>query len=103
MPTPRPYANSVVEKTGIGSLEVSAGQVNPLSRIALEDVIAAEHLRSAGHHGAAAPIVLDHIAFQKGMGTMTYAYPSSRTILNRVASQVADTCGCHNSRPRLRR
>ncbi len=42
-------ANLVVEKVGIGCFEVSPGTyVHPLSRIALEDVITAEHLRATG-------------------------------------------------------
>ena len=60
----------------------------------MEDVIAAEHLRTIAHECTAAPIVLDHIAFKKGMGTTAYTYTKmSGTILNGVASQVADTCG----------
>ena len=65
----------------------------------MEDVITAEHLRTIFDGCTAAPIVLDHIAFKKGMGTTTYPYTHPCTILNRVASQVADTCGSHNSTP----
>lgn len=56
-------ANPVVEKAGIGSYEVSIVDDDSLSRIALKDVITAEHLRTIFDRGTAAPIVLDHIAF----------------------------------------
>src|SRR2546421_240956 len=43
--------------------------------------------------GTAASIVLDHIAFKKGIGTTTYKYTVPYTILNRVAREVTNAGG----------
>src|ERR1700674_217545 len=67
----RQNTSPVVEKAGIGSYEVSIVDDDSLSNIALKDVISAEHLRTIVDRGTATAIVLDHIAFQKGMGTTT--------------------------------
>jgi hypothetical protein len=53
-------------------LEVRPTYIYPLCRIALEDIITTRHLRTSAHYGTAASIVLDHIAFKKGVGTATY-------------------------------
>src|SRR5207253_6414598 len=58
----------------------------------LEDVIAAEHLRTTVNECTATP-VLDHIAFKKSAGTFNYIYTKPSRTLNRVAGQVAETCG----------
>ena len=58
----------------------------------MEDVIAAEHFPTTVNECTATP-VLDHIAFKKSVGTFKYIDTKPSRTLNRVAGQVAETCG----------